>query len=449
MYLRFCAIKLLLCLSIMTGLSLSAAELSLKKASPEEIRDGVMSAVCNQGYYAPELLWPRLSFYLGLLCNRNDKFGKVIAENAVCGILALSPDGRYCAFILQSDCNSIQVYDTHMGKVLPALSCDTNRVRCVAFSPDGTLLFAGDENGDVYVWNLESGKLIRKYTCPPSEDSTPQYRPVHCFSADCRSCSIDCYPDSKCWNFDEGTIIRARDLGYGSAVIGSFSASGQLLLGYGSKWDWCVYDIVNKREILSFNGGSVSYAGASNLIAVCHYDFSHVKILDTRTGNLLKTLPLNNRRKACLLWFGPDGNYLVVSVGLRRRLYVFDVKAGLLVQEFNIGPVDIKKRSIAVDRYGQVAAFGRDDYGNDSKVRLFNSLPQSVREALHSLSLNQLLVLMEIVPALARGHIIHLTPNGAAWNLVNQMPREIRALVEPCLQPLSWTEYLRSWVSWR
>ncbi len=449
MSLRFYFIKLLSFLSLATCLSLSAAEIPNELAAK---RSEALRVMCDQGGYTPELLLPRLSFCLALLCNRDNKEGRIIAENAVGGTIALSRDGHYCAFILQSDRNSVQVYDTHKGKLLPALRGHTNKVTCLAFSPDGQLLFSGGKNGDVHVWNFVSGALIRKHTCPLPDDAMPRRRPVHCFSDDCCSCLIGGYRDSKCWDFNSGMIISAQDLGYDDAAIKCFAASGQLVLTryLGGLLALFVYDMVNRREILPFDDGGMSYACAGNLVAVCRYDFSHVEIWDTQTGNLLKTLPLKNKYQTCKLCFGPDGNYLVVSVCLRG--YVFDVKTGRLVQELNIGPVDylrINKCFMAVNLYGQIAAFCCDNYGIASKVHLFNSLPQ-VRQELHSLSLDQLLILMEIVPSLARrGHIIHLTPDSPAWNLVDQMPREIRALVEPCLGPVSWSEYLRSWVSWR
>ena len=67
-------------------------------------------------------------------------------------------------------------------------------------------------------------------------------------------------------------------------------------------------------------------------------------------------------------------------------------------------------------------------------VRLSNTIPENMRMALRSLTFNQLLILMAIRP-LALGRVIHLTPGSTAWNMVNQMPHEIKELVAPCLEP--------------
>jgi len=41
-------------------------------------------------------------------------------------------------------------------------------VRAVAFSPDGSMLATGDDNGNAYVWNVATGRRIATFTDPNS-----------------------------------------------------------------------------------------------------------------------------------------------------------------------------------------------------------------------------------------------------------------------------------------
>jgi len=160
MKLRLKQIRLFLLMSIAACLSLGAAEL------PDELeakRDSVMQVMRNEGY-TPELLLPRLSFYLSMLCNRNNPQGRVIAENADSRAVALSPDGHYCAFVL-NDFHSIKIYDIRSGNVLQTLNVfhplyGNECVDCLAFSPDGQRLWAGSFH-NICVWNFITGELIK------------------------------------------------------------------------------------------------------------------------------------------------------------------------------------------------------------------------------------------------------------------------------------------------
>ena len=53
----------------------------------------------------------------------------------------------------------MKVWDVRTGALLTELIGHTNRVRAVAFSPDGVRVVSGDENGTVIVWDARTGTL--------------------------------------------------------------------------------------------------------------------------------------------------------------------------------------------------------------------------------------------------------------------------------------------------
>ncbi len=429
MYSRHFLLKLFSSLSLATALSLGAAETSLDHDDSAVKRNEAMQAVFNE-VDKPDMLLSRLSFYLGLLYNRNDKQGKLIAEHADKRAIALSPDGKYCAFVSDGYLNDfeIKIYDTGTGALVKSFGYKY-KVECLAFSSDGRFLFS-ETTGPfcfVRILDLASGREIcQRYVPVPCVESRR-------FNADCSSVLVMRSSGTQfCW-FLKCFPIEARHCDCQASEAGSvmdFGEPGQFVVTNNS--NTYLWDLDHKRKIISFPHLSLSNVYdlkySNNMIAVCYKDpnLKHIDIWDTTTGQLLRKLQLGILSTPAHCFFIAD---VFLAVGDHSRLNIFDVKTGRLVQELPCEPLyNIHRPPVAADKYGQIAIV---DFHN--KVRIFNSLPDNIRQKLHSLSFDQLVILTEIVAPLAQGRVIRLTPNSSAWNLVNQMPPEIRALVEPCL----------------
>jgi WD40 repeat protein len=92
--------------------------------------------------------------------------------------IAFSPDGKRFAFGFRD--SSAEIFDAKTGalvKKLPGYTQDDfGDAGAIAFSPDGGLLAGGSIFDDkVFVWNIETGKLMRTMTLP---DSLAGYRTV-------------------------------------------------------------------------------------------------------------------------------------------------------------------------------------------------------------------------------------------------------------------------------
>jgi len=72
----------------------------------------------------------------------------------------LSPDGRQAALIYGGR-RSLHLWDVAEKRFRTLRLPHDPALRCVEYSADGKLLAAGDENGQVWVWNMASGSRLR------------------------------------------------------------------------------------------------------------------------------------------------------------------------------------------------------------------------------------------------------------------------------------------------
>ncbi|QDU83416.1 Serine/threonine-protein kinase PrkC [Planctomycetes bacterium Pla163] len=74
----------------------------------------------------------------------------------------VSPDGRHAAFAL--DNGTVRVLAIEDWSEVHVLAGHTNRVRCVAYSPDGARLATGSGDRSLRLWDARSGRLAATFT---------------------------------------------------------------------------------------------------------------------------------------------------------------------------------------------------------------------------------------------------------------------------------------------
>ncbi|MBQ2387231.1 MAG: hypothetical protein II300_08135, partial [Bacteroidales bacterium] len=67
--------------------------------------------------------------------------------------VAYSPDGT--KIISGSDDGTIKIWDANTGKYLKTLEGHSDWVNSVAYSPDGTKIISGSDDGTIKIWGIK------------------------------------------------------------------------------------------------------------------------------------------------------------------------------------------------------------------------------------------------------------------------------------------------------
>jgi WD40 repeat protein/serine/threonine protein kinase len=252
-----------------------------------------------------------------------------IAFSRTGGMLASCSDG------IISGGGELKIWDANTGQLIRDLSEQRYGLWCVAFSPDGRRLASGSFDQTVKIWDVASGQealtLRGHVECLRGLVFSPDgYRLFSC-AHDGTVRVWDATPlgqqeDEDCLTLhghsDEVTCVAysPRD----PAVVGSASVDGTVML-----WDTRTAKAVRTIRDL---GGSVmclAFSPDGHLLATVGQE-KGVKIWDTQSGNLLKTLSGDERSGELSVTFLPDGRRLAAA-GWDYVVRIWDVQNSKLI----------------------------------------------------------------------------------------------------------------------
>jgi WD40 repeat protein len=101
---------------------------------------------------------------------RNIYTGGELEVASDCQCFALSPDGTKIAYTTTA--NNVHLYCLSVGRITKTISGHEHTITAITWKPDGKVLSSGDKYGNVYDWNIENGKLIKKRKSPYSKAIT-------------------------------------------------------------------------------------------------------------------------------------------------------------------------------------------------------------------------------------------------------------------------------------
>jgi WD40 repeat protein len=254
--------------------------------------------------------------------------------------VAFSPDGLLITS--GSYDGTVRLWDVQTGKEIRRLErhrkASAMGVLSLTYSPDGRSIASGDHDGTVHLWDVQTGKEIRQL-----EGHTNSVMSVT-FSPDGRWIASGGWDETvRLWDTETGKEIRrlerdidvhrkARppDSAYNDAANSvAFSPDSRLIVSNGIPGMVLLWDAQTGKEIRRFKGHtdivkSVAFSPDGLLIASGGADRT-VRLWDVRTGKEIWRFP--HTFEVYGVAFSPDG-LLIASGGADRAVRLWDVQTG-------------------------------------------------------------------------------------------------------------------------
>ncbi|OKH15864.1 hypothetical protein NIES592_04940 [Fischerella major NIES-592] len=268
--------------------------------------------------------------------------------------LALSPDGKLLA---TGDANgNVYLWQVQTGKHLLTLRGHTNQVFSVAFSPQGNILASGSFDSLLKIWDVSSGKEIRTYTGHNHGISSVTFSPDGKVVA---SAGLDGLV--KLWDVSTTACIDTF-YGHSNQVLSvAFSPEGKILASGSLDCSIKLWDVHGGTEIKTFlvhNHSilSLAFSCDGKTLASGSLDCS-IKLWNIRTAQEIKTFT-GHTRGIFSVAFSPNGSTLV-SGSADKTVKLWDVSTGICLKTYTGHTNTVP--SVAFHAEGNIVASGSTD----------------------------------------------------------------------------------------
>ena len=152
--------------------------------------------------------------------------------------LAFSPDGRFLA--AGDDAGQIHVWDVQKQQIVTQFQGDPEYIAAVKFSPDNRILAGAGYEGNIKLWKVQSWELLGKL----SSNATAY---TISFSPDSKILASTGYEFVNLWQVDSGekTATLTEHTGWVNAV--AFSPDGNTLISGGDDETLRIWDVTSYR----------------------------------------------------------------------------------------------------------------------------------------------------------------------------------------------------------
>jgi WD40 repeat protein len=225
------------------------------------------------------------------------------------GDIAYSPDGQTLAIAT----DNVGLWDLETDQLVRTFSGSPHGDNSIAFSPNGSLL-ATLELYAVFLWDVDSGQIVKKLSLDPSLNSVPS---CLAFSPDGDFLAIGQSATVQIWSVETGqelNIFRGFDGWIKSVDIspdGKIVASGANSAAYPVRL-WDISSGLEKQRFGSlFDVEIVAFSPDGTLLAV-GYRHPEVELYDVTTGQIVLRIKGHTDDVASIA-FSPDGKMLATA----------------------------------------------------------------------------------------------------------------------------------------
>jgi WD40 repeat protein len=205
---------------------------------------------------------------------------------------------------------------------------------CLAFSPDGKLVAAGDSLGQVYLWRVAGGQPLW------SAVGHTQWVRAVAFSPDgetLASGSVDGNGIIKLWDVRTGQLRQTLQGHQGAVRAIAFSPDGQTIASGGldrtiKLWDACTGQLRQTWQGHTNMVKSVAFSPDGTKLVSGSFDHT-IKLWDVKTGTVINTMTAHDSLVLMVEW-SPDGT-TIASSGGDPTIKLWDVSTGKLIRSFN------------------------------------------------------------------------------------------------------------------
>ena len=217
---------------------------------------------------------------------------------------AFAPDGirLVCG---ENNYNSVYILNTETGEKEQVFEGFQSELNCVAFSVDGNTLAIGDEDGNVYLWDIAFEENKKRL------ETKPSYIRDLVFSPDGRFLIISLGREIHFWDLTTGETVKEIPGSY----ITILTDCQTLICHYGGEIQ--SWDIDGDKPIKSVDidkmASNIAYSPNGNTFAYSIFEGTQICFCDANTGKIITSYDHEHIDEIWFMSYSPDGRTLATA----------------------------------------------------------------------------------------------------------------------------------------